>query len=116
MFENSLRIVDECGLTYLHVFPFSPRPETPAARMPQLDRLVIKERAQRLRAKGEERLFRFLNNSIGTTQRVLIETPNSGRNEQFAQVKFAQDLSPGAIVKAHVTGTSGNFLEARLAA
>ncbi len=116
MFENSLKIVDECGLTYLHVFPFSPRPETPAARMPQLDKLVIKERAQRLRAKGEERLFRFLNNSIGATQRVLVETLNSGRNEQFAQVKFAQSLSPGAIVKAHVTGASGSYLEARLAA
>ena len=60
MFENSLKIVDECGLTYLHVFPFSPRPGTPAARMPQLDKPVIKERARRLRAKGEERLFRFL--------------------------------------------------------
>jgi threonylcarbamoyladenosine tRNA methylthiotransferase MtaB len=116
MFENSLRIVDECDLTYLHVFPFSPRPETAAARMPQLDRLVFKERAQRLRAKGEDRLFRFLNNSIGDTQKVLVETPSSGRNEQFAQVKFTQSLSPGAIVKAHVTGTSGTYLEARLAA
>jgi threonylcarbamoyladenosine tRNA methylthiotransferase MtaB len=116
MFENSLKIVDECGLTYLHVFPFSPRPETPAARMPQLDKLVIKERAQRLRAKGEERLFRFLNNSIGATQRVLVETLNSGRNEQFAQVKFEQSLSPGAIVEAHVTGAAGHYLEARLAA
>ena len=116
MFENSLKIVDECGLTYLHVFPFSPRPETPAARMPQLDKTVVRERAQRLRVKGEERLFRFLNSSIGATQRVLVETLNSGRNEQFAQVKFAQNLSPGAIVKAHVTGASGNHLEARLAA
>jgi threonylcarbamoyladenosine tRNA methylthiotransferase MtaB len=116
MFENSLRIVDECGLTYLHVFPFSPRPETPAARMPQLDKGIIRERAQRLRAKGEERLFRFLNNSIGATQRVLVETLNSGRNEQFAQVKFEQSLSPGAIVKAHVTGAAGHYLEARLAA
>jgi threonylcarbamoyladenosine tRNA methylthiotransferase MtaB len=116
MFENSLRIVDECGLIYLHVFPFSPRPETPAARMPQLDKGVIRERAQRLRIRGEERLFRFLNNSIGATQRVLVETLNSGRNEQFAQVKFEQSLSPGAIVKAHVTGASGNYLEARLAA
>jgi threonylcarbamoyladenosine tRNA methylthiotransferase MtaB len=96
MFENSLRIVDECGLTYLHVFPFSARPETPAARMPQLDKSTIRERAQRLRAKGEERLFCFLNDSIGATQPVLVETLNSGRNEQFAQVKFVQSLSPGA--------------------
>jgi threonylcarbamoyladenosine tRNA methylthiotransferase MtaB len=116
MFENSLRIVDDCGLTYLHVFPFSPRPETPAARMPQLDKDIVRQRAQRLRIRGEERLFRFLNNSIGATQRVLVETLNSGRNEQFAQVKFVQSLSPGAIVNAHVTGASANYLEARLAA
>ena len=84
--------------------------------MPQLDSGTVRERAQRLRKKGEERLFTFLNSSIGATQRVLVETLNSGRNEQFAQVKFAQNLSPGAIVKAHVTGASGNHLEARLAA
>jgi threonylcarbamoyladenosine tRNA methylthiotransferase MtaB len=61
-------------------------------------------------------LRHFLNTSIGATQRVLVETLNSGRNEQFAEVKFAQDLSPGAIVKAHVTGAAGAYLEARLAA
>jgi threonylcarbamoyladenosine tRNA methylthiotransferase MtaB len=116
MFENSLRIVDDCGLTYLHVFPFSPRPETPAARMPQLDKGVIRERAQRLRAKGQERLAQFLNSSVGAMQRVLVETPNSGRNEQFATVRFAQSLTPGAIVKAQVTAASSSYLEARLAA
>ena len=114
MFENSLRIVDECGLTYLHVFPFSPRPETPAARMPQLNTGIIRERAQRLRAKGEERLFRFLNDSIGATQRVLVETLNSGRNEQFAQVKFVQNLFP-CHRQGPVTGAAGHYLEARLA-
>ncbi len=116
MFENSMKIVDDCGLTFLHVFPFSPRPETPAARMPQVDKTVIKERAQRLRAKGQERLFRFLSASVGTTQRVLIETKNSGRNEQYATVRFDQSLSPGAIVKAHVTGAKASHLEARLSA
>jgi threonylcarbamoyladenosine tRNA methylthiotransferase MtaB len=116
MFENSLKIVDECGLTYLHVFPFSPRPETPAARMPQLDKGIIRERAQRLRTKGQERLSKFLTGAIGATQRVLVETQNSGRNEQFAQVKFAQRLSPGAIVKAQVISASASYLEARLAA
>ena len=116
MFENSLRIVDDCGLTYLHVFPFSPRPETPAARMPQVDKGVIRERAQRLRVKGQERLAQFLNSSVGATQRVLVETPNSGRNEQFATVRFAQSLTPGAIVKAQVMAASSSYLEARLAA
>ena len=77
MFENSLRIVDECDLTFLHVFPFSPRPGTPAARMPQLDKAVIKERAARLRAKGEERNAAFLARAIGTRQRVLVETQNA---------------------------------------
>ena len=116
MFENSLRIVDECELTFLHVFPFSPRPETPAARMPQLDKAVIKERAARLRAKGEERNHAFLKASIGSVQRVLVETQNLGRNEQFAQVKFEQRLTPGAIVKAHVIGAHQGFLEGRLSA
>jgi threonylcarbamoyladenosine tRNA methylthiotransferase MtaB len=116
MFENSLRIIDECELTYLHVFPFSPRPETPAARMPQVDKAVIKERAQRLRAKGEAGLAAFLRSSVGATQRVLIETENSGRNEQFAQVRFTQSLSPGAIVTAHITGAQPTYVEARLSA
>ena len=84
--------------------------------MPQLDKLTIKERAQRLRIKGQERLARFLNESVGATQRVLIETQNAGRNEQFANVRFAQSLSPGAIVKARVTAASASYLEARLAA
>jgi threonylcarbamoyladenosine tRNA methylthiotransferase MtaB len=116
MFENSLRIVEECGLTYLHVFPFSPRPETPAARMPQLDKAVIKERARRLREAGALRLAAFLKGSVGAVQNVLIETPGLGRNEQFAQVKFAQAMTPGATVRAHITAASAQYLEARLAA
>ena len=116
MFENSLKIVDDCDLTYCHVFPFSPRPETPAARMPQLDKALIKERAQRLRSKGEAQLSKFLRSSVGATQRVLVETENSGRNEQFAQVRFEQSLTPGAIVTAHVTGAQKTYLEARLSA
>ena len=116
MFENSLRIVDECDLTFLHVFPFSPRPETPAARMPQLDRVVIKERAARLRAKGEERNSAFLARAIGSVQRVLVETQSLGRNEQFAPVKFTQVLTPGAIIEAHVVAANRGFLEGWLAA
>jgi threonylcarbamoyladenosine tRNA methylthiotransferase MtaB len=114
MFENSLRIVEECDLTFLHVFPFSPRPETPAARMPQLDKAVIKERAARLRAKGEERNAAFLARAVGQRQRILLETPKQGRNEQFAQVRFAQEMSPGAIVEAHVVAAAKGYLEGRL--
>ena len=84
--------------------------------MPQLDKALIKERAQRLRSKGEAQLSKFLRSSVGATQRVLVETENSGRNEQFAQVRFEQSLTPGAIVTAHVTGAQKTYLEARLSA
>jgi len=116
MFQNSLAIVDDCGLTYLHVFPFSPRPGTPAARMPQLEKHIIKERAALLRQKGEQRLDRFLASEIGATRQVLIETEAMGRTEHFAQVKFLSRMAPGAIVTAQVTGRGASHLEARLAA
>jgi threonylcarbamoyladenosine tRNA methylthiotransferase MtaB len=116
MFENSLRIVDDCGLTYLHVFPYSARPGTPAARMPQLEKTVIKERARLLRARGQGQLAAFLANEVGTTRQVLIETSRSGRTEHFAPVKFAQEMTPGAIVRATITGQGDAHLEAKLAA
>ena len=116
MFENSLRLVDECGLTYLHVFPFSPRPGTPAARMPQLDRDVIKRRAALLRAKGEARLAAFLAGQVGTRQPVLVETERTGRTAQFALSRFEQRMTPGAIVDAHVVAAQASHLEVRLAA
>lgn len=116
MFENSLKIVEECGLTYLHVFPFSPRPGTPAARMPQLPKPVIQERARALRAKGKERLDAFLKKEVGALRSILVETESSGRTEHFASVKFAQRMSAGAIVRARVTGRGSDHLEASLAA
>jgi threonylcarbamoyladenosine tRNA methylthiotransferase MtaB len=116
MFANSLKIIDDCGLTYLHVFPFSARPGTPAERMPQLEKHLIKERAALLRQKGEERLDQFLSREIGTTRQVLIETEAMGRTEHFAQVKFEARMAPGAIVTAQVTGRGQSHLEARLAA
>jgi threonylcarbamoyladenosine tRNA methylthiotransferase MtaB len=116
MFANSLSIIDDCGLTYLHVFPFSPRSGTPAARMPQLEKTVIKERARLLRARGQERLSAFLASEVGTTRQVLVETGRAGRTEHFAAVQFAQEMTPGAIVRAHVTARSDSHLVARLAA
>ena len=116
MFANSLKIIDDCGLTYLHVFPFSPRPGTPAERMPQLEKHLIKERAALLRQKGEQRLDQFLASEVGTTRQVLIETEAMGRTEHFAQVKFEARMAPGAIVTAQVTGRGQSHLEARLAA
>ena len=89
MFTRSLDLVDECGLTQLHVFPFSPRPGTPAARMPQLDRAIIKERAQRLRAKGEAALRAYLESQIGARRIVLTERGGIGRTEQFTAVRLA---------------------------
>ena len=110
MFENSRRIIDECGLTFLHVFPFSPRPGTPAARMPHLDKAVVKERAALLRNKGPERLAAFLTTQVGSTQEVLVETPQTGRTPHFALARFSQQMTPGAIVRTRVTAASGDGL------
>jgi threonylcarbamoyladenosine tRNA methylthiotransferase MtaB len=115
MFENSLRIVEECGLTFLHVFPFSPRPGTPAARMPQLARPIIEERARVLREKGKGRLDAFLAEEVGGWRSVLLETENTGRTEHFAPARFAQRMSAGAIVRARITGRGSDHLEASLA-
>jgi len=105
MFARSLDLVDGCGLTQLHVFPFSPRPGTPAARMPQVDRAVVKERARRLREKGEIALRDHLDREVGSHRRVLVESRSIGRTEQFVPVRLAAPLEPGVIldlaIKAH---------------
>jgi threonylcarbamoyladenosine tRNA methylthiotransferase MtaB len=110
MFENSLKIVAECDLTFLHVFPFSPRTGTPAARMPQLDHAVIKERAARLRALGEDRLARFLASQVGTQREVLVETEHMGRAESYAQVRLDQAAIPGTLLPVMITGAGRNHL------
>jgi threonylcarbamoyladenosine tRNA methylthiotransferase MtaB len=104
MFVRSLELVDECGLTHLHVFPFSPRPGTPAARMPQAARDVVKERARRLREKGAEALKRHLDRQVGTRRSVLVETQEMGRTEHFTPVRLAGATAPGAIVSIVVAG------------
>src|SRR5690242_21240632 len=88
MFSRSLDLVGECGLTQLHVFPFSPRPGTPAARMPQVDRVVVKERARRLREKGETALRDYLDREVGARRRVLVESHALGRTEHFIPVRL----------------------------
>jgi threonylcarbamoyladenosine tRNA methylthiotransferase MtaB len=110
MFARSLDIVEECGLTHLHVFPFSPRPGTPAARMPQVARDIVKERARRLREKGEAALARHLAGEVGASRRVLIETRNLGRTEAFTLVRFPGPVSPGGIVEATIAGHDGREL------
>jgi threonylcarbamoyladenosine tRNA methylthiotransferase MtaB len=115
MFENSLAIVEECGLTQLHVFPFSPRPGTPAARMPQVDRGVIKDRAARLRAKGEAARAAHLAAERGKVRRILLERGGFGRTEHFTLAEIGGE--PGEIVPARITGQTGRALVAtRLAA
>tara|TARA_B100001939_G_scaffold244296_1_gene211710 strand:- start:5299 stop:6606 length:1308 start_codon:yes stop_codon:yes gene_type:complete len=120
MFENSLRLVDDCDLTFLHVFPYSEREGTPAARMPQLPREVRKERAERLRRKGEEHLDRFLKSQIGRTVSILVEKPLTagesvvGHTEHFAPARLMADLPAGHIAKAVVTGYQDGILIAEL--
>ncbi len=110
MFARSLDLVDECGLTTLHVFPFSPRPGTPAARMPQVDRTIVKERARRLREKGEAALRAHLAGEIGATRRVLTESAALARTEQFLAVRLAAPAAPGEILDLAIADHDGRHL------
>jgi threonylcarbamoyladenosine tRNA methylthiotransferase MtaB len=110
MFHRSLDLVDECGLTQLHVFPFSPRPGTPAARMPQVAGDAIKDRARQLRDKGESALRRHLDGEIGARRRVLTERGDIGRTEQFTAVRLASAVEPGAMLDLIMTGHDGRQL------
>jgi threonylcarbamoyladenosine tRNA methylthiotransferase MtaB len=112
MFEQSLRLVEDCGLTFLHVFPFSPRKGTPAARMPQLQGPVIKERAARLRLAGDAALARHLQAQVGQRHQVLMEGPRLGRTGQFTEVAFEVDQPEGQILEALILGHAGGRLVA----
>ncbi len=113
MFENSLKLIKECGLTWLHVFPFSPREGTPAARMPQMDRSIIKERAARLRSSGELAVKDHLAAQIGLEHNVLIENERMGRTEGFTEVLFNKDQIKGSIVNAKIVDKSSKQLIAQ---
>lgn len=113
MFENSLALVDDCNLTHLHIFPFSPRPGTPAARMPQVNGAIIRERAQRLRAKGAVRLEQHLNAAIGTFSPILVETGHIGRTPHFAKTRLETKQQPGVIIEAEILSQSDGELLAR---
>jgi threonylcarbamoyladenosine tRNA methylthiotransferase MtaB len=104
MFDNSLKLIEDCGLTWLHIFPFSPRQGTPAARMPQMDRSIIKERAGRLRARGEAAVQSHLAKQVGAKHRVLMENDRMGRTEGFTEVLFDSDQVKGAIVPTVIQG------------
>ncbi len=107
MFENSLKLVDDCHLTWLHVFPYSPRPGTPAARMPAVNGKLIKSRAARLRAAGDRVVDAHLAAQVGKTHRVLMENPGMGRTEQFAEVQVAEPQIEGRIVELRILGRDG---------
>ena len=110
MFERSLDLIDQCGLTHLHVFPFSARPGTPAARMPPVAPGIVKARARALRQKGEAALRAHLDGEIGAQRRVLAESESVGRTEQFTKVRLAGAAGPGAILDLTIAGHDGRQL------
>lgn len=110
MFENTLKLVEEAGLAFLHVFPFSPRPGTPAARMPAVKRDVVKARAARLRAAGEAGLARHLDSQVGRTLSGLVERPGVARAEDFTEIAFTGEAVVGQVAALRVTGHDGKRL------
>jgi threonylcarbamoyladenosine tRNA methylthiotransferase MtaB len=113
MFENTLSLVEEAGLAFLHVFPYSPRPGTPAARMPAVARAEIKARAARLRAGGEAALARHLDRQVGRALMGLVEREGLARADDFTEIAFVGDAPVGEIVPLRVTGHDGKRALAR---
>ncbi len=114
MFENSLRIVEECDLTFLHIFPYSARTGTPAAKMPQVPGPVRKERAARLRSAGESQVQKFLKEHVGKTRQVVIEQGHMGRTEHFAPVSLPGTMRVGSLHRITVTGIKDGQLEGQI--
>jgi threonylcarbamoyladenosine tRNA methylthiotransferase MtaB len=110
MFENSLRLIEDCSLTFLHVFPYSPRPGTPAARMPQVEKPVIKARAAALRAAGTAALARHLASRIGHEEMLLTERGGIGRLDDFTPVRIGEGFEPGSLLRFRITGQDGTHL------
>ena len=119
MFLDSIKLIDECKLTHLHVFPYSPRENTPASRMPQLDKDIIKNRAKRLRDKGMENLKKHLKNKIGKKEFILIENNKNkislGKDQHFVKVKIDEDIMEGNIISCVYTGIDNDTLIAKRA-
>jgi threonylcarbamoyladenosine tRNA methylthiotransferase MtaB len=115
MFENSIRLVEDCGLTFLHVFPYSVRPGTPAAKMPQVNGADIKARAKALRMAGEKRLSGFVATQVGQTMDVLFETETRGRTPHYLNVEIAgRSMKPGEIAPVRLLQTAGHDLAGEL--
>jgi threonylcarbamoyladenosine tRNA methylthiotransferase MtaB len=114
MFQNSLKLVDDAGLTQLHVFPFSPRKSTPAARMPQLGAAIARERGARLRAKGDAARTVHFQSLVGQRRSVLVEKPGFGHSECFSPVVIGGATTSGSILSVVVTGLTSDRLTARI--
>lgn len=114
MFSNTLKIVDECDLTFLHVFPYSARPGTPAARMPQVPGNLRKERAALLREAGERQMEKFLSLHINKDRQAIVEKDNIGRTEHFAPVRLNEEAEAGTLRAVHITGMADGMLEGTL--
>ncbi|WP_320203397.1 tRNA (N(6)-L-threonylcarbamoyladenosine(37)-C(2))-methylthiotransferase MtaB [Agrobacterium rosae] len=110
MFENAATLAEECGISSLHVFPYSPRPGTPAARMPQLDRGLIKQRAARLRERGEILRYAHLDQMVGTEQTILVENRGFAHTNNFTLVA-APDLAARTLAQVRITGHNGKHLD-----
>ncbi len=110
MHRQSLAMLEECGLTWLHIFPYSPRRGTPAAKMPPVDGGTIRARAAELRGAGDGRRAAYLSSVVGKTQRVLVERGDMGRSEGFSEVRFSETRAQGEIVDVTITGSGEGYL------
>jgi threonylcarbamoyladenosine tRNA methylthiotransferase MtaB len=114
MFENTLKLISEASLQYLHIFPYSEREGTPAARMPQIEKQIRKERAALLRVEGERELQKFYQKQVGMEANIVLEKENFGRAENFVPVNIDIKGTPGDIVKLYINSFSDGELRARL--
>ena len=110
MFENSLKLVTECNLTWLHIFPYSARVGTPASRMPQVNSQKVKERAKELRELGSSQVSKYLTSQVGLQHKILMENETLGRTEQFAEVQFKTPRKPGIIISAKINSFENHKL------
>ena len=114
MFENTLRVVEECDLTFLHIFPYSEREGTPAAKMPQVDPQIRKDRAKKLRELGEKQLTKFNQAQVGRTTTAIIEQNGNGRTEHFAEVSLDHHCPPGQLVRVAIDRFDSMLLKGRV--
>jgi threonylcarbamoyladenosine tRNA methylthiotransferase MtaB len=114
MFANTIDLVEACGLTYLHVFPYSARKGTPAARMPQVARDIVKQRAARLREQGKAALASYLTSQVAQETQVLMERGDIGRTPQFAEVEVAGSAADTHLLQVRIEGSTGERLVGRV--